>query len=135
MDGRLQKGTIPYANSGTVVQVTLNDVQGYDPLRMLNFQSEIEKLAFKAGGGNLVAPAQRMVDFVNNKLSIDLPKNSYLPGTKSVMLDNVLPEFVSESLKAALPLFGNKIRGYYTNEAILVGVGKPYLITSSYSSR
>jgi len=112
----------PFANSGTVVQVTLDDVQGYDPLRMLNFQSEIEKLAFEAGGGNLVAPAQRMMDFVNNKLSIDLPKNSYLPGTKSVMLDNILPDFVSESLKAALPLFGKKIRGYYTNEAILVGV-------------
>ncbi|TCD04663.1 FAD-binding protein [Pedobacter frigidisoli] len=112
----------PFANSGTVVQVTLNDVLGYDPLRMLNFQSEVEKLAFVAGGGNLVAPAQRMVDFVNNKLSIDLPKNSYLPGTKSVMLDNILPEFVSESLRAALPLFGKKIRGYYTNDAILVGV-------------
>lgn len=112
----------PFANSGTVVQVTLDDVLGYDPLRMLNFQSEIEKLAFEAGGGNLVAPAQRMMDFVNNKLSIDLPKNSYLPGTKSVMLDNILPEFVSKSLKAALPLFGKKIRGYYTNEAILVGV-------------
>ncbi|MBC6112573.1 NAD(P)/FAD-dependent oxidoreductase [Pedobacter fastidiosus] len=112
----------PFANSGTVVQVTLDDVQGYDPLRMLNFQSEIEKLAFEAGGGNLVAPAQRMMDFVNNKLSIDLPKNSYLPGTKSVMLDNILPNFVSESLRAALPLFGKKIRGYYTNEAILVGV-------------
>ncbi|PWS30760.1 NAD(P)/FAD-dependent oxidoreductase [Pedobacter paludis] len=112
----------PFANSGTVVQVTLDDVQGYDPLRMLNFQSEIEKLAFEAGGGNLVAPAQRMMDFVNNKLSLDLPKNSYLPGTKSVMLDNILPDFVSESLKAALPLFGKKIRGYYTNEAILVGV-------------
>jgi len=112
----------PFANSGTVVQVTLNDVQGYDPLRMLNFQSDIEKLAFEAGGGNLVAPAQRMMDFVNNKLSIDLPKNSYLPGTKSVMLENILPEFVSQSLKSALPLFGKKIRGYYTNEAILVGV-------------
>lgn len=112
----------PYANSGTVVQVTLNDVQGYDPLRMLNFQSEIEKLAFEAGGGNLVAPAQRMIDFVNNKLSIDLPKNSYLPGTKSVMLENILPEFVSQSLKSALPLFGKKMHGYYTNEAILVGV-------------
>jgi len=112
----------PFANSGTVVQVTLDDVQGYDPLRMLNFQSEIEKLAFESGGGNLVAPAQRMIDFVNNKLSIDLPKNSYLPGTKSVMLDNILPEFVSKSLRAALPLFGKKIKGYYTNEAILVGV-------------
>lgn len=112
----------PYANSGTVVQVTLEDVQGYDPLRMLHFQSEIEKRAFEAGGGNLVAPAQRMVDFVNNRLSIDLPRNSYLPGTKSSMLDNILPDFVSDSLRAALPLFGKKIRGYYTNEAILVGV-------------
>ena len=89
---------------------------------MLNFQSEIEQLAFEAGGGNLVAPAQRMIDFVENKLSINLPKNSYLPGTKSVMLDNILPDFVSTSLKAALPLFGKKMRGYYTNEAILVGV-------------
>lgn len=112
----------PFANSGTVVQVTLEDVQGYDPLRMLNFQSEIEQLAFEAGGGNLVAPAQRMIDFVENRLSIDLPKNSYLPGTKSVMLDNILPEFVASSLKAALPLFGKKMKGYYTNEAILVGV-------------
>jgi len=112
----------PFANSGTVVQVTLNDVQGYGPLRMLNFQSEIEKLAFEAGGGDLVAPAQRMMDFVNNKLSVDLPKNSYLPGTKSVMLDNILPDFVSNSLKVALPLFGKKINGYFTNEAILVGV-------------
>lgn len=112
----------PFANSGTVVQVTLDDVQGYDPLRMLNFQSEIEQLAFEAGGGNLVAPAQRMIDFVENKLSLDLPKNSYLPGTKSVMLDNILPDFVSNSLKSALPLFGKKMRGYYTNEAILVGV-------------
>lgn len=112
----------PYANSGTVVQVTLDDVQGYDPLRMLNFQSSIEKIAFESGGGNLVAPAQRMVDFVNNRLSIDLPKNSYLPGTKSAMLDNILPDFVSQSLRAALPAFGKKIKGYYTNEAILVGV-------------
>jgi len=112
----------PFANSGTVVQVTLDDVQGYDPLRMLNFQLSIEQLAFEAGGGKLVAPAQRMIDFVENRLSFDLPKNSYLPGTKSVMLDNILPDFVSTSLKAALPLFGKKMKGYYTNEAILVGV-------------
>jgi uncharacterized FAD-dependent dehydrogenase len=112
----------PYANSGTVVQVTLDDVQGYDPLRMLHFQAEIEQKAFEAGGGDLVAPAQRMIDFVENRLSIDLPKNSYLPGTKSSMLDNILPEFVSESLRGALPLFGRKMKGYYTNEAILVGV-------------
>ena len=112
----------PFANSGTVVQVTLNDVEGNHPLRMLDFQLAIEQQAFKAGGGNLVAPAQRMIDFVEDKLSKDLPKNSYLPGTKSVKLDEVLPNFVASSLRQALPLFGKKMKGYYTNEATLVGV-------------
>ena len=112
----------PFANSGTVVQITLDDVKGDDPLRMMRFQSEIEKLAFTTGGGNLVAPGQRMVDFVEKKLSSDLPVNSYLPGTKSALLDEVLPEFVASSLRSALPVFGKKMKGYYTNEAILVGV-------------
>ncbi|WP_214229347.1 FAD-dependent protein [Pedobacter sp. B4-66] len=112
----------PFANSGTVVQITLEDVKGEDPLRMMHFQAEIERTAFKLGGGDLVAPAQRMVDFVEGRTSIDLPKNSYLPGTRSVMLKDTLPDFVASSLKNALPLFGKKMRGYYTNEAILVGV-------------
>jgi uncharacterized FAD-dependent dehydrogenase len=112
----------PFANSGTVVQVTLDDVPGTDPLRMMNFQAEIEKTAFHLGGGNLVAPAQRMVDFVENRLSADLPKNSYLPGTRSAMLRDTLPDFVFSSLRQALPKFGKKMHGYYTNEAILVGV-------------
>lgn len=112
----------PFANSGTVVQVTLEDVPGDDPLRMMNFQAEIEKTAFELGGGNLVAPAQRMIDFVEDRISTDLPKNSYLPGTKSVMLKDALPDFIASSLKNALPLFGKKMKGYYTNEAILVGV-------------
>lgn len=114
----------PYANSGTVVQINLEDVPGLadDPLRLLNFQAAIEQKAFAAGGGNLVAPAQRMVDFVNNRLSADLPDNSYLPGTKSVELKEVLPELVYQRLKQALPVFGKKMKGYYTNEAILVGV-------------
>jgi len=112
----------PYANSGTVVQITLEDVKGEDPLRMMHFQAEIEKTAFQLGGGNLVAPAQRMVDFVEGRVSADLPKNSYLPGTKSVMLKETLPDFVASSLKNALPVFGKKMKGYYTNEAILVGV-------------
>ncbi|WP_316823174.1 NAD(P)/FAD-dependent oxidoreductase [Pedobacter gandavensis] len=112
----------PFANSGTVVQVTLDDVKGTDPLRMMNFQAEIEQMAFQLGGGNLVAPGQRMVDFVENRLSVDLPKNSYLPGTKSVMIKDTLPDFVASSLKSALPIFGKKMKGYYTNEAILVGV-------------
>lgn len=112
----------PYANSGTVVQIALDDVGGDNPLRMMHFQADIEKMAFKLGGGNLVAPAQRMVDFVENRISGDLPKNSYLPGTNSVMLKETLPDFVASSLKSALPVFGKKMKGYYTNEAILVGV-------------
>lgn len=114
----------PFANSGTVVQVNLDDVKGSneDSFKLLNFQMEIEKLAFYAGGGNLVAPAQRMVDFVEGKLSVNLPNNSYLPGCKSTELKNVLPDFIYKRLQKALPAFGNKIKGYYTNEAILVGV-------------
>jgi len=114
----------PFANSGTVVQVNLEDVAGdeHDPLRMLHFQQQIENQAFKAGGGNLVAPGQRMVDFVENRLSTTLPQNSYLPGTKSTMLNEILPGWINERLRKALPAFGRKMKGYYTNEAILVGV-------------
>ncbi len=114
----------PFANSGTVVQVNLEDVPGKpdDPFRLLNFQHQIEQIAFKAGGGKLVAPAQRMVDFFEGRLSADLPVNSYLPGTKSIELKHVLPLWITERLKKALPAFGRKMKGYYTNEAILVGV-------------
>ena len=89
---------------------------------MLNFQNDIEKVAFKAGGGKLVAPAQRMVDFVEGRVSKDLPVNSYLPGTKSTSLKEVLPLWIHNRLQKALPAFGRKMKGYYTNEAILVGV-------------
>ncbi len=112
----------PFANSGTVVQITLDDIKGDDPLRMMNFQAVIEKQAFELGGGQLVAPGQRMVDFVERRLSIDLPKNSYIPGVRSTLLDDTLPDFVANSLRKALPRFGEKIKGYYTNEALLVGV-------------
>lgn len=114
----------PFANSGTVVQINLEDIRGDEnnPLRMLRFQQEVERLAFKAGGGDLVAPGQRMVDFVENRLSNDLPVNSYLPGVKSTELKEVLPQWINERLRKALPVFGKKMKGYYTNEAILVGV-------------
>ncbi|MDA9555281.1 NAD(P)/FAD-dependent oxidoreductase [Pelobium sp.] len=121
----------PYANSGTVVQVNINDVpQNNDenPFALLDFQAEIEKKAFKAGGGNLKAPAQRMVDFVNQKVSQDLPDNSYLPGLTSANLYEVLPPFIAKRLQLALPQFGKKMpsrfgnNGYFTNEAVLVGV-------------
>lgn len=114
----------PFANSGTVVQVNLEDVPGdvSDPFRLLNFQAEVERRAWEAGGGNLVAPAQRLVDFVEGRISADLPINSYLPGTRSADLKQVLPGFVYQSLRRALPEFGRKMKGYFTNEALLVGV-------------
>ncbi|TAH02095.1 MAG: FAD-binding protein [Sphingobacteriales bacterium] len=120
----------PYANSGTVVQVNLNDVPGdnSNAFKLLDFQTQIEQQAFTAGGGSLKAPAQRMLDFVNHKTSSSLPQNSYLPGLTSSNLHDILPPFVAQSLKTALPLFGNKMKGrfgndgYFTNEAVLVGV-------------
>lgn len=114
----------PYANSGTVVQVNLEDVSGdnSDPFKLLRFQQQVEQLAFNAGGGKLVAPAQRMVDFAERRVSAGLPKNSYLPGTNSVDLWEILPGWITVSLQKALPVFGRKMKGYYTNEAILVGV-------------
>jgi uncharacterized FAD-dependent dehydrogenase len=114
----------PFANSGTVVQINMEDVKGdiNDPFRMLNLQQQAEHLAFKVGGGDLVAPAQRMVDFVERRVSADLPVNSYLPGCKSADLQEVLPDWIHNRLRKALPAFGRKMKGYYTNEAILVGV-------------
>jgi uncharacterized protein len=114
----------PFANSGTVVQISLEDVDGSDndPFKLLTFQENIEKLAYTAGGGRQVAPAQRMLDFVNRKVSSDIPKNSYLPGTKSADLKEILPDFIYTRLQRALPAFGKKMPGYFTNEAVLVGV-------------
>jgi uncharacterized FAD-dependent dehydrogenase len=114
----------PFANSGTVVQINLEDVQGRDndPFKLLRFQQQVEQIAFTAGGGNLVAPGQRMVDFVEGRLSADIPKNSYLPGVASSNLKEVLPSWIHQRLQKALPAFGRKMKGYYTNEALLVGV-------------
>lgn len=114
----------PYANSGTVVQVNLADVPNadQDPFALLRFQQAVEQKSYISGGGRAVAPAQRMIDFVQGKLSADLPVNSYKPGLKSVQLEEILPAFVYDALKAALPLFGKKMPGYYTNDAVLVGV-------------
>ena len=116
----------PFANSGMVVSVDLNDIaknkknEKITPLSLMNFQQEIEAKAFVAGGGKFVAPAQRVVDFCNHKISNTLPACSYLPGIKSTNLKNVLPEFISSRLQQALQAFGKRMKGYYTNEAILV---------------
>ncbi len=114
-----------YANSGMVVAVDadkLNAYRKHGELSALKFQADVEKKAWEYGGKSQVAPAQRMVDFVQGKLSNNLNSCSYVPGLKSAPMDEVLPNFVGDRLKEAFKIFGRKIKGYYTNEANIVGV-------------
>ena len=133
----------PFANSGMVVQVEVVDAirtmldnrsqildressiqhpasSTQDPLLFLKFQQQVESDCFVAGGGKMVAPAQRLVDFSNRKLSASLPNCSYVPGLKSVQLNNVLPEFIYQALAKAFVQFGKKMPGYFTNDAVVV---------------
>ncbi len=115
----------PFANSGIVASVSVEEISKFlkkktHPLIMMEFQQQIEQAAFKAGGGNLKAPAQRMMDFTGDKYSNTLPDCSYHPGIKSVQLKDVLPAFISNGLKNAFLQSGKKMKGYLTNEAVLV---------------
>lgn len=113
----------PFANSGIVVSVEEKNYQAYNKygaLAAMMFQQSVEQKAFEAGGGRLVAPAQRMVDFVESRPSSTLPGCSYLPGIHSVSLKDVLPPFVHQSLQTAFTEFGKKLRGYLTNDAVVV---------------
>lgn len=115
----------PFANSGIVVSVADEDVKAFEKhhaLKFLEFQKIIEQKAFDAGGKDLRAPTQRMVDFVENKFSSSLPSCSYLPGITSAKLDDFLPEFITGALRNGLKAFSKKMKGYFTNEAVLVGV-------------
>ena len=122
----------PYANSGMVVQIDLptaakflkqatkKEVDLNHPLLLLEFQQYVEHQAFKSGGGLQVAPAARLVDFCTHKLSSYLPDASYLPGLHAADLSDVLPKFVHETLQNGFMAFGKKMKGYYTNDAIVV---------------
>lgn len=125
----------PFANSGMVTEVRLTDLnwqsayknllgitpaQLKSPLGMMYLQQLTEKLAYDAGGGRLVAPAQRVEDFIQQKISANLPACSYLPGIGSADLGTVLPGFVTEALREGLKAFGKKMKGYRTNEAVVV---------------
>ena len=117
------KRNSPFANAGIVVQINADDNIGFKKsgaLNLLSFQEAIEKACFTDKQFPQKAPAQRMVDFVKGKLSSNLPDTSYNPGVKSIMLENLLPDFVGASLKQAFPIFDKKMRGFYTNEAILI---------------
>jgi uncharacterized FAD-dependent dehydrogenase len=121
----------PYANSGMVVQIDVPTAANYlkknknslpenHPLLLLAFQKEVEQAAFKVGGGLQVAPAARLIDFCSNKVSTNLPDASYLPGLHSAPLNEVLPPFVHRTLQEGFKAFGKKMKGYYTNDAIVV---------------
>ena len=112
-----------FANSGLVVQIDLQDIPNFEnPLAALDYQHAVEVRAYQLANNSIKAPAQRIVDFVNGKVSNSLPSNSYIPGLTSTDLSEVLPEHVSSRLKKALPIFGKKMKGYYSNDGIIVGV-------------
>jgi len=116
---------LPFANSGIVVTVDENDFpefKNHGAMAGLKFQESIEKSAFIAGGSDYSAPAQRMVDFTENKISDKLNETSYYPGTKSVPLHELLPAFITKRLQDAFKVFDKKMKGYLTNEATLLGV-------------
>lgn len=115
----------PFANSGIVVSVKQEDLQAYKEHGIfagLKYQEELEYKAYLAGGENQTAPAQRMVDFVSKKFSNTLPNTSYIPGIKSSPLHEILPSALSNRLSEAFLTFGNKMHGYYSDEAIILGV-------------
>lgn len=114
-----------FANSGIVVAIEKEDLTAYQkfgPFAGLEFQKEVERNAWLAGGKTQVAPAQRMADFVNRKVSSSLLDTSYQPGLSSVNMEEVLPGKVTFRLREAFKMFGRKMRGYLTNEAQIVGV-------------
>lgn len=110
----------PFANSGMVVSVNPDDFKDKSVLGGLRFQESIEKKAYEVGGGKYVAPAQRMTDFTQNKLSSFMPECSYIPGVNSSLLSEVLPNKIYDSLSKAFIEFGKKMKGYYTEDALVV---------------
>ena len=110
------------ANSGIVIELKLEDFKPFEKfgaLAGLEFQKSIEQKAWRLAGESQKVPAQRMVDFTQNKVSSDIPKTSYVPGTTSVEMGHVFPGFLSQILREGFTEFGKSMRGYLTNEAIL----------------
>lgn len=110
------------ANSGIVIELKLEDFKPFakfGALAGMEFQKSIEQKAWHLAGETQKVPAQRMVDFTQNKVSSDIPKTSYVPGTTSVEMGQVFPGFLSQILREGFSEFGKSMRGYLTNEAIL----------------
>ena len=112
-----------WSNSGMVVEVRPEDVsEEKDALCMMKFQEELERMCWQQGNMKQTAPAQRMSDFVNGRLSYDLPKTSYAPGVISSPLHFWLPKSISHRLQEGFKTFGKQRHGFLTNEALMIGV-------------
>ena len=111
-----------WSNSGMVVETRPEDVPGdeSDPLRVMRFQEQLERLCWQQGNMRQTAPAQRMADFVNGRLSYDLPKSSYAPGLVSSPLHFWMPRQVSRRLQEGFKKFGKMSHGFLTNEAVMI---------------
>jgi uncharacterized protein len=110
------------ANSGIVIELKLEDFKPFakfGALAGMEFQKSIEQKAWFLAGQTQKVPAQRMIDFTQSKVSKDIPKTSYVPGTTSVELGQVFPGFLTQTLREGFVQFGKSMRGYLTNEAIL----------------
>jgi uncharacterized FAD-dependent dehydrogenase len=111
-----------WSNSGMVVETRAEDIEGSDPLRVMHFQEQLERDCWQQGNRRQTAPAQRMADFVNRRLSYDLPRSSYAPGLISSPLHFWLPQAVSHRLQEGFKQFGRMSHGFLTNEALMIGV-------------
>lgn len=115
-----------FANSGIVAAVELSDIpkefQVHEELAAMEFQAAVEQQAWRMGGSTQHAPAQRMTDFLQGKISQDLPDTSYQPGLTESKMDEVLPDFIASRLKQGFKGFGKKMKGYVSDEAQLIGV-------------
>lgn len=111
-----------WSNSGMVVEVRPEDISGEDALKVMRFQEELERLCWQQGNMKQTAPSQRMADFVNGRLSYDLPKSSYAPGLISSPLHFWLPKMISKRLQEGFKTFGRHAHGFLTNEAALIAV-------------
>ncbi len=114
-----------WANSGMVVELRPGDIKDYagrGEFEMLDLVEDIEKKFYKESNNSIVAPAQRMKDFVEGKDSKNLPPSSYLPGLYEARMDKMLPNYIASRLKKGFQDFGRKAKGFLTNEAILIGL-------------
>ena len=111
-----------WSNSGMVVETRAEDIEGDDPLRVMHFQERLERDCWQQGNMRQTAPAQRMADFVNKRLSYDLPRSSYAPGLISSPLHFWMPQNISHRLQEGFKAFGRQSHGFLTNEAVMIGV-------------